>query len=556
MMQNKITDRGYSSAKAILICAVFAALYLLIADSSTLWDRDEPRYARVTAEMIESGNYLVPTFNGEAWPDKPILLYWLMSIPVRLFGPNEVACRFASVIGSVVTLLLTFFTGRKLFDAKAGLWAEVILATSLLMMFVGSMAIVDGVAMPFIVGAMLVFVGRIGDKIRIIDAVIIGVLMGLGMLAKGPIGLMPVPVMVVSLWFARRNGIELIGNLAWVALTVILAVGIFLAWAIPADKAMGGELFRVFFGHHILARAMNPMESHGGNFLLYLPYYPAIIIAGFFPWIVFLPGAFSAIIGKRIGLTGTRNILLSWILVTVILMTLAATKLPHYILFAWPAMAVMVGGTIASVGNNVFNERDKKWLRGGMWFLTPVGAGLSAGLIACGYFLKIDGLKSPGLICGLVVLAMTAISGLLQVREKFVGSVKVVLAGIVILTAPLLFGLLPAVEEIKISPPIARAVREKTGKDIPIAMYKYAEPTLNYYIGRKITHLRKEDEVVEWLKNTGPRVLIIPRTDFDVIRQKAADIDFEEIASKKGMNYSKGKELEVVAVLSKVREAR
>jgi 4-amino-4-deoxy-L-arabinose transferase-like glycosyltransferase len=70
-------------------------MYLLFAGSSTLWDRDEALYARATVEMIESGNYFVPTFNGEAWADKPILLYWLMSVPVRLFGPSEVACRLA-----------------------------------------------------------------------------------------------------------------------------------------------------------------------------------------------------------------------------------------------------------------------------------------------------------------------------------------------------------------------------------------------------------------------------------------------------------------------------
>jgi 4-amino-4-deoxy-L-arabinose transferase-like glycosyltransferase len=550
-MQSKITNRGYPLAKAILICAGFAVLYLLIAGSSTLWDRDEPRYARVTAEMIESGNYLVPTFNGEAWPDKPILLYWLMSIPVRIFGPSEIACRFAGIMGTAVTLLLTFFIGKKLFDAKAGLWAEAILATTLLMMFMGSSAIVDGVALPFIVGAMAVFVGRTGGKIQIVDAVIIGVLMGMGMLAKGPIGLLPAPVMLVSLWFARKNGIELLRNLVSAALMIIVAAGIFLMWAIPVNKATGGEFVRVFLGHHIFSRALSPMESHGGNFFLYLPYYPAVIIAGFFPWVLFLPGAFSAVTGKRIGTDGGRNILISWIVATVILMTLAATKLPHYVLFVWPAMAVMVGGTITAVGENILKERDRKWLRGGVWFFMPVGLGVAAGLIGVGYFLKIEGLKLPGLICGLVMLAMTAICGILQIHEKFVASAKVVLAGVVILLAPLLLGLLPAIEEIKISPHIAKAVREKTSKNMPVAMYKYAEPTLNFYIGRQITHLREEDDVVEWLKGTGNRALIIPRKDFESIRQKTEGIEFEEIASKKGLNYSKGREVEVVALLVK-----
>jgi len=538
--------------KAVLICLVFAGMYLAIAASSTLWDRDEPRYARVTVEMVESGNYLVPTFNGEAWPDKPILLYWLMSIPVRLLGPTEVACRFFGVAGTAITLLLTFFIGKTLFGTRAGLWSEVILGTTALMIMVGSSAIVDGVLMPFIVGAMAVFVRRSGRTIRFIDVLVCGILMGLGMLAKGPIGLMPVPVMAVVLWFGRRSRPGLIRNFSMVCLMTIVAIGIFLAWAIPANKATGGELFRVFVGKHILARSFKPMEGHGGNFFLYLFYYPAVMIAGFFPWVVFLPGAFSAVIGKRIGTGESRNILISWIVVTVILMTLAATKLPHYILFAWPAMAIMAGGTIAT-GRSVLNERDEKWLRGGVWFLGPVGLAVASGLIAGGYLLKEEGLKTPGLICGLEILAMTAICCILQIRERFTASAGAIWAGVVILMAPLLFGLLPAIEAIKISPPIAAAIKEKTGSDVPVATYKYAEPTLNFYIGRKINELRKEAKVIEWLKNRGQRVLIIPRKDLDVIRQKIETADFEEIASKKGINYSKGKEVEVVALLVKTQ---
>ncbi|MBE3144677.1 MAG: glycosyltransferase family 39 protein, partial [Planctomycetes bacterium] len=485
-------------------------MYLLIAGSSTLWDRDEPRYARVTVEMVESGNYLVPTFNGEVWFDKPILLYWLMSVPVRLLGPSEIACRFAGVMGTAVTLLLTFFIGKKLFDAKSGLWAESILATTLLMLFVGSSALVDGIAMPFIVGAMAIFIVRQGNKIRAIDAAAIGVLMGLGMLAKGPLGLLPVFVIIVAIWFGRENIGGFIRNFLWVCLAVVIAAGIFLLWAVPANRAADGELSRVFFGKHILGRAFSPMEGHGGNFLLYLPYYPAMMIAGFFPWVIFLPGAFSAIIGKRIGTVGTRNILLNWIIVTVVLMTLAATKLPHYILFVWPAMAVMVGGTITVTGKNIFNEQDKKWLRGGVWFLGPVGFGIAGGLIGIGHFIKSEGLIMPGLICGAIALVMTIICCYLQVREKFNGTAKVVLAGILVLIIPLLFVLLPAVEAIKISPHIAKAIREKTSNDVPVAMYKYAEPTLNFYVGRNIRQLRKEDHVIEWFKCEGERVLIIP----------------------------------------------
>ena len=69
------------------------ALASWLTTRSTLWDRDEPRFAQAAVEMVQSGQLLFPTFNGELRPDKPILIYWLMAIPVSLFGVSEWAVR-------------------------------------------------------------------------------------------------------------------------------------------------------------------------------------------------------------------------------------------------------------------------------------------------------------------------------------------------------------------------------------------------------------------------------------------------------------------------------
>jgi len=129
---------------AIVIAVGILAGYLFITTRSTLWDRDEPRFSRATVEMVESGNYLYPTFNGNLRPDKPILIYWLMSVPVRLLGQTEMAVRLPSVVGTVLTCLLVFFIGKRLWNAKTGLWAMGILATTGLMLFEGTAATADG----------------------------------------------------------------------------------------------------------------------------------------------------------------------------------------------------------------------------------------------------------------------------------------------------------------------------------------------------------------------------------------------------------------------------
>jgi hypothetical protein len=116
-----------------------------------------------------------------------------------------------------------------------------------------------------------------------------------------------------------------------------------------------------------------------------------------------------------------------------------------------------------------------------------------------------------------------------------------------------LFGFLPAFEQLKISPPIAKAVREKTPPQMPVAMYKYAEPSLNFYIGRQIEELRSANAVVEWAKQPQSAVLIIPKDILVDIEKAGGPLALEQIASKKGFNYSKGKTLEVLALVRKQR---
>ena len=107
-----------------VIAVVVACVYWFIDTRSTLWDRDEPRFARATVEMVESGNYLYPTFNGHLRPDKPILIYWLMSVPIRVLGPTSLACRFFAAIGIAITCVFTFLLGRRFLDVRAGLWSD------------------------------------------------------------------------------------------------------------------------------------------------------------------------------------------------------------------------------------------------------------------------------------------------------------------------------------------------------------------------------------------------------------------------------------------------
>ena len=537
--------------KAFLIVLCITGIYLFSTTRSTLWDRDEPRFTRAVVEMLESGNYLVPTFNEEIWPDKPPLLYWVMSIPVRLLGPTEFACRFFGVIGSALACILTFFIGQRLLGRKAGIWAMVILASTLLMLIVGTAATSDAVLLPFNIAVMAIFALSIGSKMRISHVVAIGCILGLAMLTKGPIGLMPMPAIAAILWFDRKRRTNFWRDGLLIGVSLAIGFLIFIAWAIPANISTDGEFLRVFVGRHIITRALKPMENHGGNFLLYLPYYLPVIIVGFFPWTLHLPGAISAVIGGRIGGKNGRLFLLSWIVPAFVIMSLAATKLPHYILFIWPAIALAVAGIITAERDSL-TVRDKIWLRRGTWFFGSIAIPMGLGLLIGPWFLHMPGLYWSGTMAGVILLIMAVFAIRYQETNRPQLSTKVLLVCMLVFEVPVLFGILPAIERIKISPEIATAVNAETDKNVPVAAYKYREPTLNFYIGRKIESLGSQEEVAAWAKRTGAGVLIIPQSKLDEVQQNYGDLGLNKIASKNGYNYSKGKTLEVAALIRKI----
>ena len=96
-----------------------------------LVDRDEPRFAEASREMIERGNYIVPYFNNQLRLDKPPLTYWAQVASYHIFGENDFAARFPSAIAAALTAILIFAWGRRMGGEKLGWWAAIIFTLSL-----------------------------------------------------------------------------------------------------------------------------------------------------------------------------------------------------------------------------------------------------------------------------------------------------------------------------------------------------------------------------------------------------------------------------------------
>lgn len=393
-----------------------------------LWDRDEPRNAGCAAEMMARGDWIVPVFNGELRDHKPILLYWLMLSAFASFGNTEFAARFWSAALSVGTVLLTYQIGRRLFHARAGWWAGLILASTLMFPMAGRAATPDSVLIFFSTASIAAWIlaTRRGDELPTSrrQLVVPFALMGFAVLAKGPVGLvLPMAVIGMYLLVVRAPGMAISFNPSeaadrmgaaestasrgrrgsrwrWLATAasivspvhflrtlsvmrpgtaLVIASLVAVPWYAWVGIRTDGEWLRGFFFEHNLGRATRAMEGHSGPPVLY---YAAAILVGFFPWSILAgPTLIDGWFRLREREAAWRGCVFCacWVGVYVGLFSLARTKLPSYVTPCYPALALMTGAFVSRWLDGSARV-PKHWPRYSLIPLAIVGLAVLVGL--------------------------------------------------------------------------------------------------------------------------------------------------------------------------------
>lgn len=562
----------------VLFVLLMLGLYWFTIFQTSLFDRDETRFSSATLEMLASGDYIVPTFNGDLRPDKPILIYWLMSIGVTLLGPCEAGVRFFAPVGMAVSSLLTGWLGRRLFDPLTGFWAAAILATSGLMLIVGGAATTDSVLLAFIMTAITpaIFMLQSGKAhIGHLAAMLVG-LTG-AMLTKGPVGLaVPVLSMLGIVWFAKGD-LRKAGKkpLAWLIVLSLIATVVFLLWAIPANKATDGEFAKVGIGRHIINRILEPQESHGGNFFLSLPYYIPVIIGLFMPWTLLLFGSVRALYGRRLGSDTARAVLLGWFWPTFILMSVVATKLPHYILPVFPSLAIVTAAAVSHLTRNPdgLSREDRFWMEKGgtcyfplIWFS---GVALIGGPILFRVLnyqrtgINPENLIVAGIVTGIFQFAVSIYVLKAHKAQRFEKCARLMLGSTVAFWGLFAYGVMPASEDIlKISPAIVDIIHEKGDIHAPIAVTGYEEASLVFYINGirmqdkdaypgklpRGMHVLGGDDIIPWVQTNEPGYLILRQRDWDEISEQTPNLPLTQIGEHWGINIPKGKLIKVLVM--------
>ncbi len=539
-----LTIRSYA-----LLLALLFTVYLSITTASTLWDRDEPRFSRATVEMVESGNYLYPTFNGQLRADKPILIYWLMSVPVRILGVSELSCRLVAPIATVITALLTFWLARRLFDLKTAVWAGLILVLTPLMTVSGTAATTDALLLACITGAIASFMLSWLNGFRLWHLILLIVTLSGALLTKGPVGL-AVPLLVIGsiMIFARGEILKTGRYLGWLVFAIIASMVLFLSWGLPANAATHGEFLRLGIGKHVVNRSLHAMESHGGKAFAFYFYYIPLLILTFFPWILYLPRIFSRVPAATNEYRIRRRILFCWAVPVIILMSLVATKLPHYILPAWPALAIATALGLEQAIQSRRAGNQTLAARIGLGLFLIIGSVLGVGLIATPWVMAtapLYGIRVPATVLGLVFLALTSLAWhhYRNARHGYVASLLG--AGmILILTSASLF-LLPAIERLKLSPQIAKIIQQNSDTTTPVATCGYGEPSLNFYLGRGPIASIEGSELPKWATAAGEGVLVVTEDRLRLNSDAFRSVRIKTLYVIAGFNYSQSKKTKI-----------
>jgi 4-amino-4-deoxy-L-arabinose transferase-like glycosyltransferase len=328
---------------AIRIFGFFVACVLFHAAGTwiiPLIDRDEPRFAEASREMIERGDYVVPYFNDEYRFDKPPLTYWAQIATYKIFGQNDFAARFPSVVAAALIALSIFAWGKRIGDERVGFWAAIIFTLSLQVLEHAKAAVADMWLVLFVTlahwaGYELIF--RSG-RWRWWFAFYLS--LAFAFLAKGPIGWVPLLTVTSTIILLRERDLFKRFKLGR---GTLLALAMVCLWGIPALVQTHGEFFSIGIGRHVLGRSVTAMGGHGARsfwiYLALLPFFFLTVFVSFFPWSLKLPWLVMQLRAHR---DKIDIYLLSGIAIVFGIFTLVTTKLLHYTLPAFPLLALLL----------------------------------------------------------------------------------------------------------------------------------------------------------------------------------------------------------------------
>ncbi len=346
-----VLDRSLASHRRASFWLALLSLALFLPGFFSLqpMDRDEPRFAQATKQMLETGDFIAIRFQDEARNKKPVGIYWMQAAVVgtaEALGLPQARTmiwvyRLVSLMGAISAVLLTYWTALAFVTRRNAFLAALLLASTILLGVEARLAKTDAVVLATVMAAMgalarfyLLPKDQRGWRLPLIFWTAIG----LGLLVKGPITPM-VPVFAALVLAMKDRGAR------WLVATrplpgLAFALLIVAPWFALIMVATKGAFLAESLGNDMLGKVSTGQEAHGAPPLTYVaaflatawPMAPLAVLAAPFAW--------------RARREPAVAFLLAWIVPIWLLFEAVPTKLPHYVLPVYPAIAILVAVAI------------------------------------------------------------------------------------------------------------------------------------------------------------------------------------------------------------------
>ncbi len=511
-------------------------------------DRDEARFAQATTQMVESGDYLNIKFQDKARNKKPAGIYWLQSVPVKIFtkpGEKKIwAHRLISVLGALLAVFATYWGALAVLGRKGAFLSAGILATTLVFTAEAHIAKTDAVLCG-LSALCLACLLRLQKQPNSLTSFIFWITLGAAIMVKGPI----TPIIIIlslltyGVWTQDFNWLKSLINIPGIILALLLVV----PWAIAIGVVTDGAFFKDSVVGDMGSKIAGGQEGHGllpGYFLgsISLAFWPGILLL--FPGIAFA----RLVASKNSGdpeLRRAVRFLICWIVPFWIILELTPTKLIHYPLPLYPAMAILSAGAFFAMLDTGAFERTRKI--GAVLFLI-------ASIVLIAAIFGGDAWLSDKQSIAFYSFPLFLALAFGATYCMWIGDVRRATIMGLMLTAtlsPLTYQIImPNLSDTQVSRKIAGLVPDS--RTTRILSPNFTEPSLVYEVGKDIRLGEKaEDGIAQGLKRGD--VLLIDKHEagdrHSVLNLNSRIIDPETCLTEnhivRGFNYSKGDPVEI-----------
>jgi 4-amino-4-deoxy-L-arabinose transferase-like glycosyltransferase len=327
-----------------VLLAVLAVVAIVVGIDNMgrpLANPDEGRYSEISREMAATGDWVTPRLNGLKYFEKPPLQYWASALSFRLLGENEYTARLYIVLAGFCAIALLGFLGKRLWGWDMAIASMMAIACSPYFMALGGIVTLDMGLTLWTTATLFAFIGAEGARdrpatqLRWMLCAWAG--MALAVLSKGLVGIIFAGAAVFIVMVMRRD-IKVLERLH-----LIPGLAIFLAIAAPwfvAVSMANDEFAQFFFIHEHFARFLTRAHRRVEPWWYFLP----IVAAGFLPWMFAMPAAIARAWREEEGRDfQPLRISILWAAFVVAFFSASGSKLPTYVLPAFPPLALVLG---------------------------------------------------------------------------------------------------------------------------------------------------------------------------------------------------------------------